>query len=166
LGKLLEAISTRKVQEVHRLYEDDFNKLSQEHYRTKHWPSVTAVAEQISENTLFLILYKELYYRHMFSRLGGDKITFDDRKGSWENYRRLLDLIVSDLQENGDLKPVLPAQWIWDILDEFVYHYQVYQAFISKAVKVGNDKHESSSLRPRSTRRSLTRSRYCSTSRR
>merc|ERR1719198_593174 len=134
LGSLLSALQTRNIPEIHRLYEDTFNKLTDKHYKGTKWPSVETVADQVSTHPLFLILYKELYYRHMFSR--GISVTFEDRKGSWENYCKLLDLITSDLQDGETLTVGLPPQWIWDILDEFVYHYQTYCMFRSKAVKI------------------------------
>merc|ERR1740138_435570 len=34
----------------------------------------------------------------------------------------------------------LPAQWIWDVLDEFVYHYQTFCNFRNKAIKIQRDK--------------------------
>jgi len=140
LGKLLEALQTRKIADIHKLYEDDFNKLSQEYYKGGRWPSVSLVSSQISSEPLFLILYKELFYRHVYSlpttRNSRDiGVSLEERKGSWENYCRLLDLIIDDLEDGDELSVVLPAQWIWDILDEFVYHYQVYCAFRSKSIK-------------------------------
>jgi len=137
LGMLLEALKKRSIQEIHKLYEDTFNKISIENFKQKKWPSANAVSEQISSEPLFLIFYKELYYRHIYSRL---QVQFDDRRGSWENYCKLLDLIISDLQEGEDLSVALPPQWIWDILDEFVYHYQTFCAARSKAIKVGKEK--------------------------
>uniref|UniRef100_A0A7S3T7U8 Eukaryotic translation initiation factor 3 subunit L n=1 Tax=Strombidinopsis acuminata TaxID=141414 RepID=A0A7S3T7U8_9SPIT len=138
LGSLLAALQTRNIPEIHRLYEDTFNKLTDRHYKSTKWPSVETVMDQVSTHPLFLILYKELYYRHMFAR--AISVTFEDRKGSWENYCKLLDLIISDLQEGENLTVGLPPQWIWDILDEFIYHYQTYCMFRSKAVKIQRDK--------------------------
>mmetsp|Transcript_127837 Transcript_127837/g.368114 ORF Transcript_127837/g.368114 Transcript_127837/m.368114 type:complete len:529 (+) Transcript_127837:89-1675(+) len=132
LGMLLEALKKRAIPEIHKLYEDTFNKLSIDNYKNKKWPSAEAVKNQISDEPLFIILYKELYYRHIYSRL---QVSLDDRRGSWENYCMLLDLIISDLEEGQTLSVVVPPQWIWDILDEFVYHYQTYCATRSKAIK-------------------------------
>merc|ERR1719316_1813489 len=133
LGLLLDGLQTRNVPELHRLYEDTFNKLTEKHYKNSKWPSVEAVSEQVSDNQLFLIFYKELYYRHIYSRSGAG-VPFNDRAGSWENYCQLLDLIIDCLHDD-DLSsvPALPAQWIWDLLDEFVYHYQTYCNFRNKA---------------------------------
>jgi len=91
LGLLLEGLKTRNVPDLHRLYEDTFNKLSEKNYKNTKWPSVE-VSEQISTEPLFLIFYKELYYRHIYSRL---TVQFQDRSGSWNNYCKLLDLIIT-----------------------------------------------------------------------
>merc|ERR1719460_861587 len=110
LGQLFSGLETRNVPELTRLYEDDFNKLTEKHYKSQKWPSVEAVQEALHpENDLLIIFYKELYYRHIYARL---QTQHADRIGSWENYCKLLDLIIDDLQE-GDVSFALPAQWIW-----------------------------------------------------
>jgi len=139
LGSLLDGLQTRNVPELHRLYEDTFNKLSEKHYKNSRWPAVEAVQEQISDTALFLIFYKELYYRHLFAQLS-NKIQYQDRIGAWENYCKLLDFIIDDIQESGELSMALPPQWIWNILDEFVYHYQTYCQVRAKAVKIQKEK--------------------------
>jgi translation initiation factor 3 subunit L len=138
LGKLKDSLETRNIPEINKLYEEDFNKLTEKHYKVHdpkrdkgRWPAVEVVRDQVSDHGLFLVLYTELYYRHVYSRL---QPTFDDRRGSWENYCKLLDLLIDDLAEGEDLTVALPAQWIWDILDEFVYHYQTYCGFKNKSV--------------------------------
>eukprot|EP00971_Amphidinium_carterae_P045595 897482-Amphidinium_carterae.1 len=110
---LLEALKTRSVEKIEKLYEETFNKLTEKFYTKAKWPAVEVVKEQVSEEELFLIFYKELYYRHIYSRCN---ITYEDRKGSWENYCMLLDLIIEDLQDSSkeELSLALPAQWIWD----------------------------------------------------
>jgi translation initiation factor 3 subunit L len=144
LGKLKDSLETRNIPEINKLYEEDFNKLSEKHYkppshggRSKptdgRWPEVEAVRDQVSDHPLFLILYQELYYRHVYSKV---QPTFEDRKGSWENYCKLLELLVSDLEDGDELTVALPNQWIWDILDEFVYHYQTYCNFRNKSFNV------------------------------
>jgi len=133
LGQLYEALKMRNVLEIYKLYEDTFNKLTEKHYKNTRWPSVATVKAQIAENELFLILYKELYYRHIFSRLSA---TVDERRGAWENYSKLLQLLVIDMSDDKGISVALPAQWLWDILDEFVYHYQTYCAFRCRAVKI------------------------------
>merc|ERR1712113_24947 len=100
------------------LYEDTFNKLTDKHYKKSDrgqttwakWPKPETVREQVADEELFLVFYRELYYRHIYSRC---QVNFEDRKGSWENYCKLLDLIIDDLGSGEDLSIALPAQWIW-----------------------------------------------------
>jgi len=137
LGELLKNLQTRNIAETHKLYEHTFNNLSDKHYNNKkRWPSVETVEEQISDEPLFLILYKELYYRHIYSHC---VVMYDDRKGSWENYCKLLELIIQELEEDEEPSAALPAQWIWDILDEFIYHYQTYCTYRNKTIKAMKD---------------------------
>merc|ERR1719379_708841 len=97
LGKLNDSLKVRNVSEINKLYEDSFNKLTEKYYKSKHWPKWETVAEQLGiddpKHNLFIILYKELYYRHVYTKL---TVTFEDRQGSWENYTKLLDLFILD----------------------------------------------------------------------
>eukprot|EP00166_Cyanidium_caldarium_P003230 ctg_314.g114 len=68
---------------------------------------------------VFLLLYKELCYRHIHTRLHP---TLTQRFESWENYLELFDRALDETLLEYDL----PASWVWDILDEFLYHYEVY----------------------------------------
>eukprot|EP00927_Polykrikos_kofoidii_P002131 TRINITY_DN1082_c0_g3_i1.p1 TRINITY_DN1082_c0_g3~~TRINITY_DN1082_c0_g3_i1.p1 ORF type:complete len:548 (-),score=97.07 TRINITY_DN1082_c0_g3_i1:53-1627(-) len=139
IGKLYEYIQVRNIAEISILYDDTFNKLTEKYYKNSKWPTAGAIAEALSiddpESSLFIILYKDLYYRHIYTKLQ-NQLTYDDRQNGWENYCKLLELFIDDLQgEDKCLSAGLPTQWIWDILDEFVYHYQVFCAYRNKTVK-------------------------------
>ncbi|CAE7855228.1 unnamed protein product, partial [Symbiodinium microadriaticum] len=135
LGRLLDSIKSSNIPDINRLYETDFNQLTEKYYNKTKWPSAYAVADALGHGeALFLILYKELYYRHIYARL--NPVLFEDRIGSWKNYTQLLDLMIENLSDGEDLGIALPAQWLWDILDEFVYHYQTYSTYCHKAAKL------------------------------
>jgi translation initiation factor 3 subunit L len=135
LGQLFKALETRNVPELTKLYEDEFNKLTEKYYKSTKWPSVQTVEETLNpEGDLLIIFYKELYFRHIYSMRIQTKHA--DRVGSWHNYCKLLDFIIDELQEGEELSFALPAQWIWDILDEFIYHYQTYCNARNKSAKL------------------------------
>lgn len=68
------------------------------------------------------LLYKELYYRHIFARL--DKaLTIEDRVDSYDNYQLIFEQLQKDLQSEpgkGLLLGALPRSWLWDLIDEFL----------------------------------------------
>src|SRR5215203_4955650 len=67
---------------------------------------------------VFLTLYRELYYRHIYARLTP---TIEHRFHSYENYCDLFNYI---LNSDGPVSLELPNQWLWDIIDEFIYQFQ------------------------------------------
>ena len=94
-----------------------------------------------------MILYRELYYRHVYSRLSPD---IDDRFHSYENSCELFNYLLSpylnlqvfphlfnvcsaSLDSDGPVSLQLPDQWLWDILDEFIYQFQSFSVWRSKA---------------------------------
>jgi translation initiation factor 3 subunit L len=94
---------------------------------------------------IFLILYRELYYRHVYSRL---QPNLDDRFHSYENscelFNYLLSMRIPETQSalcpksvlpdsDGPVTLELPEQWLWDIVDEFIYQYQSFSVWRSKA---------------------------------
>ena len=48
-----------------------FPKLTEEYFKSSPWPDAEEVAPIVQEDQLFLILYKELYYRHIYARVQG-----------------------------------------------------------------------------------------------
>jgi translation initiation factor 3 subunit L len=95
---------------------------------------------------IFLILYRELYYRHVYSRL---QPNIDDRFHSYENSCELFNYLLSPCNvtcasfyaylilflrtdSDGPVKLELPEQWLWDIIDEFIYQFQVFCTWRSK----------------------------------
>jgi translation initiation factor 3 subunit L len=103
---------------------------------------------------IFLILYRELYYRHVYSRL---QPNIDDRFHSYENSCELFNYLLSKwflfyLQRNmnydhyipwadsdGPVPLDLPEQWLWDIIDEFIYQFQSFCVWRSKVKSKSDD---------------------------
>jgi translation initiation factor 3 subunit L len=67
---------------------------------------------------IFLALYRELYFRHVYARL---RPNIDDRFHSYEASCELFNFL---LNSDGPVSLELPAQWLWDVLDEFIYQFQ------------------------------------------
>eukprot|EP01135_Chromosphaera_perkinsii_P009691 Nk52_evm17s1837 gene=Nk52_evmTU17s1837 len=116
----------QNVYEIHSIYENHFNKLTERYFKNQPWPPVESIARLVDSNPLFLTLYKELYYRHIYSKM---QPTLQQRFESYENYCELFNYILNAQQ------PVsldLPNQWLWDITDEFIYQFQSFCQFRSK----------------------------------
>ncbi|KAG0078984.1 hypothetical protein BGZ90_003831 [Linnemannia elongata] len=106
------------VHELHSIYEHSFNKLTEKFYAKDSWPEPEAIAPLVNDDQVFLTLYRELYYRHIYSRLTP---TIEHRFHSYENYCDLFNYI---LNSEGPVPLELPNQWLWDIIDEFIYQFQ------------------------------------------
>merc|ERR1719440_911176 len=97
------------------------------------WPQFE-VAEQYISDPFTMLMYKEMYYRHIYSRLTP---SFEERLESWANYTALMEYILEDMKT--DCKTDLPAQWVWDLLDEFIYQFQTFTTFRNKQIKANNE---------------------------
>lgn len=72
-----------------------------------------------------MILYKELYYRDIYARVpGGPKP--DQRFNSFFNYCDLFNYILS---ADTPVPLELPDQWLWELIDEFVYQFQSFAQY-------------------------------------
>ncbi|ORY32893.1 putative eukaryotic translation initiation factor 3 subunit 6 [Naematelia encephala] len=100
------------------MYEGGWNKLSQAHYSQSEWPEAELIAPLVQNDQVFLTLYRELYFRHVYAKL---QPTIDDRFQSYENICELFNYL---LNSEGPVPLDLPIQWLWDMLDEFVYQFQ------------------------------------------
>jgi hypothetical protein len=72
------------------------------------------------------MLYKELYFRHIFAKM---QPTVDDKFDSFQNYVDLFNLLLG--LNSTDPEFELPISWLWDILDEFIYQASPHTAFMT-----------------------------------
>ncbi|KAF8874743.1 RNA polymerase I-associated factor PAF67-domain-containing protein [Infundibulicybe gibba] len=103
-----------------------WNKYTEKFYARVEWPEAEVIAPLVHDDPIFLILYRELYYRHVYSRL---QPNIDDRFHSYENSCELFNYL---LNSEGPVELELPEQWLWDIIDEFIYQFQVFCSWRSK----------------------------------
>lgn len=114
--------------EIQAIYENNFNKITEKFFHNKPWPPAEAIAPLVQNEEIFLILYKELYYRHLYAKLS-HLVTLDHRIDSFENYCNLFAYITNT---SAPVQLELPNQWLWDIIDEFIYQFQSFSQYRAK----------------------------------
>lgn len=114
------AINEGAVFEIQNLYENNYPKLSDEFFEKTAWPHEEEVRGLVQDNGAFIILYKELYYRHIHARIQGGP-GLHERVASFFNYCDFFNLILSATSPVG---LELPDIWLWELVDEFVYQFQ------------------------------------------
>ncbi|KAI0314423.1 RNA polymerase I-associated factor PAF67-domain-containing protein [Amylostereum chailletii] len=127
-----QAVLENNLAEITVAYESGWNRLTEKYYAKTEWPEAEVIAPLVNDDQLFLILYRELYYRHVYSRIQPD---IDDRFHSYENSCELFNYL---LNSDGPVPLELPEQWLWDIVDEFIYQFQSFCTWRSK-VKAKSD---------------------------
>lgn len=121
------AVKNNSLPEISSAYEGGWNSLTAKHYAKMEWPDAEVIAPLVENDQVFLILYKELWYRHVYSRL---QPTGEDRFSSYDNYCDFFNYVLNN--EHGPVPIDLPPQWLWDILDEFIYQYQSFSQWRNK----------------------------------
>eukprot|EP00397_Hematodinium_sp_SG-2012_P026340 GEMP01027590.1.p1 GENE.GEMP01027590.1~~GEMP01027590.1.p1 ORF type:complete len:580 (+),score=128.08 GEMP01027590.1:58-1797(+) len=133
-------VRSQKLPALLDLYNTQFGKISDRYYKTAPWPSMNySYAKEQFDKPALQLLYKELTYRHILTHL---KATVEQRVDAWNNYYDLLQLILDKDLETPSVPGsiVLPPQWFWELLDEFVYHYQKFVVFRTKTLGASNAK--------------------------
>ncbi|XP_022317816.2 eukaryotic translation initiation factor 3 subunit L-like [Crassostrea virginica] len=130
-----KSITEQNVYEIQNAYENGFNKLTERFFKTSPWPEAEVVAPIVQNDHLFLILYKELFYRHIYARVQNGP-TLEQRFESYYNYCNLFNYI---LNADGPVHLELPNQWLWDIIDEFIYQFQCFSIYRCKVNKKSED---------------------------
>jgi len=123
-------IASGKIYDIQNHYENSFPKLTEQYFEKRAWPDENEVAKAVGDDWLFLVLYKELYYRHMYAKVP-QSLTTDMRIKAYSNYCNFLNYILND-------QPVtleLPDQWLWEMIDEFIYQFQSFSQFRAKVLK-------------------------------
>ncbi|PIK35760.1 putative eukaryotic translation initiation factor 3 subunit L isoform X1, partial [Apostichopus japonicus] len=62
------SVNEGNVSDVTTCYEHDFNKLSERFFKNSPWPDAENIIQMFGSDHVFLILYKELFYRHIIAR--------------------------------------------------------------------------------------------------
>eukprot|EP01117_Protostelium_nocturnum_P000431 TRINITY_DN1049_c0_g1_i1.p1 TRINITY_DN1049_c0_g1~~TRINITY_DN1049_c0_g1_i1.p1 ORF type:complete len:607 (-),score=228.50 TRINITY_DN1049_c0_g1_i1:187-2007(-) len=119
-------LKERNVQEIQSMYETSWNKITEKYFSSTPWPSVDLISSLVEHDHVFLILYKEMYFRHLYGKM---LPTLDQRIESWKNYCDLFDYIIGG---NAELPLELPKQWLWDMINEFIYQFQSFSMYTSK----------------------------------
>ncbi|OLL26281.1 Eukaryotic translation initiation factor 3 subunit L [Neolecta irregularis DAH-3] len=121
----------KKNHEMHACYESSFNKLTDKYYRNSAWPEAETIAPLVNHDLFFLAIYKELYFRHCYSKLQPTK---EQRVQSYENYCEFFRLVLnSDDIARNDVQ--LPTHYIWDVIDEFIYQFQSFCTYRNRLSK-------------------------------
>ncbi|XP_073498920.1 eukaryotic translation initiation factor 3 subunit L-like [Phyllobates terribilis] len=115
-----------------------WTKLTERFFKNSPWPEAEAIAPQVGNDAVFLILYKELYYRHIYAKVRGGP-TLEQRFESYYNYCNLFNYI---LNADGPAPLELPNQWLWDIIDEFIYQFQSFSQYRCKTAKKSEEEIE------------------------
>ena len=53
------------------MYEKSFSAISERYFKASPWPSVEAIARYADNDHVFCLLYKEMYFRHVYSKVRG-----------------------------------------------------------------------------------------------
>ncbi|ORY72583.1 RNA polymerase I-associated factor PAF67-domain-containing protein [Leucosporidium creatinivorum] len=125
LFSLLHAPSP-SLPEIQAAYEQGWSRLTEKFFQKVEWPEAEVIAPLVNHDEVFLTLYRELYFRHVYARLQPD---IDDRIASYENYCQLFNLI---LNSPGPVPLSLPIDWLYNIVDEFVYQYTSFALWRNK----------------------------------
>nr|CAX74531.1 Eukaryotic translation initiation factor 3 subunit 6-interacting protein [Schistosoma japonicum] len=120
-------IKGKNIIEIENDTQIRFPKLTEQYFMTTRWPSVDIIAQivDVLPDKLFLMLYNELYYRHIYAHVSTG-LTVEDRIQSYLNYAALFDTL---LKAEQPIDLVLPNQWLWDIIDEFLYQFQKFCSY-------------------------------------
>ncbi|XP_071813635.1 eukaryotic translation initiation factor 3 subunit L-like isoform X1 [Apostichopus japonicus] len=129
------SVNEGNVSDVTTCYEHDFNKLSERFFKNSPWPDAENIIQIVGSDQVFLILYKELFYRHIIARTQSGP-SQEQRFESYYNYCNFFNYILSSESPVG---LQLPDQWLWDIIDEFIYQFQDFCKYRSKITNKTNE---------------------------
>lgn len=124
--------------ELQGCYDYQFNKLTDKFYQNTLWPDpITVVSPLVNDDQVFLVLYSEVYYRHIYAKLSP---TLEHRTGSYNNYCNLFNLLLNN--QDGPVTFELPNKWLWEIIDEFIYQFNQFSVYRTRLID-NKDKKES-----------------------
>jgi len=133
---LNRALQRKKVYEIQHLYESEYPYQTSKHYKAAPWPTGAAISDMVDNDENFLVLYKQLYYRHLYVRKLAVDIT--GHFASFQNYIELFNILLGLTREAPEFE--IPSSWCWDMMDEFVYQFSSFHSFRSSPDMTESDK--------------------------
>uniref|UniRef100_H2XPE7 Uncharacterized protein n=2 Tax=Ciona intestinalis TaxID=7719 RepID=H2XPE7_CIOIN len=64
-----KALNDQNTYEIENYYENGWNHLTEKYYSSEPWPEAESIMHIVGNDALFMIMYKELYYRHIYARI-------------------------------------------------------------------------------------------------
>jgi len=122
--KLNDALQTKDLYEVESMYDVEFRLLTERLYKASRWPAAEVVAPLVDNDENFLVLYKQLYYRHIYAKLD---VEVRDHFASFRNYIELFNIVLGLTTEQPEFE--VNSEWLWDMIDEFIYQFQAFHAY-------------------------------------
>ncbi|THD26709.1 Eukaryotic translation initiation factor 3 subunit L [Fasciola hepatica] len=121
-------LKEKNITEIESDYQTKFPRLTEQYFVSTRWPSAEIVSKLVDKDPLFLMLYNELYYRHVYAHVSMG-LSVEDMIQSYLNYCSLFNALI---KSDKPVELVLPNQWLWDIIDEFLYQFQKFSNFRSR----------------------------------
>lgn len=115
--------ATKNIYEIRNFYQVEFHMISERFFKESSWPPPAAIANQCNNDKVFLALYTELFFRHLHWKLS-NQITIYQRFESWQAYQNLFEVLC-----NAPADMVIPEEWLYDIVDEYIYQFQAFCAY-------------------------------------
>jgi translation initiation factor 3 subunit L len=116
-----DVIQEKNVPAIRHFYDQRWKQLTDQYYSEKNssWPDVEYVSSLCKNNKLFVLLYTELFHRHLYvtGQATGPARVAD----AYNNFMELFEYAISS---KDTLNVELPFEWVYDIINEFVYSFQ------------------------------------------
>eukprot|EP01138_Halocafeteria_seosinensis_P002648 gb/GECG01002707.1/.p1 GENE.gb/GECG01002707.1/~~gb/GECG01002707.1/.p1 ORF type:complete len:754 (+),score=102.59 gb/GECG01002707.1/:1-2262(+) len=141
---LYSALCLGRQHEVSNAYEVVWKDLSKKYFSESPWPEFEEISHLVRDDQTFLTLYKLLYFRHLLMQIPTKErpARMSEFSDAWDAYREFFDLILTAAKTAQKEQPSanrraddsmlqahtlpLPPTWIYDLLDEFLYHFQCF----------------------------------------
>jgi translation initiation factor 3 subunit L len=88
---LKQAVSEGNIGHMMSNYDALWNKTSKGTLSTE-WPTPEKISPMVGDDELFLYLYRELYYRNLYST--SNKLSIEQRLAAWDNYSSFFNFLL------------------------------------------------------------------------
>lgn len=126
LRMIKEALEKNSAKQLLEQYAK-FRELSVAYYNSTEYPKYETLP--FKPNAIFMLLYNELYYRHILEELKTEEeyvVGIQEYQDSFQNFIDLFNCLIEVGDSEGEKQLYLPAEWVWDIINSFTNQYHEY----------------------------------------
>lgn len=138
IRSLISALRSGRTASALNLYENGRRDVNMKFFSGRMWPDADVVCAEVAADSSFRLIYKTLWLKHVFMSDPRVPVTAEEELAilhdAWPVY---VEFVREGLSETPFAGYTLPPDWVYDVVNEFVWLFELYHEEQRKRFRAG-----------------------------